>query len=32
MSLAELMRETFRPMPDSDKEAVEQFIERAVPC
>ncbi len=30
MSLAELMRETFRPMPDSDKEAVERFIERAM--
>ena len=30
MSLAELMRETFRPMPDSDKEAVERYIERAI--
>jgi methionyl-tRNA synthetase len=24
------MRETFRPMPDSDKEAIERFVERAM--
>ncbi len=30
MSLAEVMREAFKPMPDSDKEAVERFIERAM--
>ena len=30
MSLAEIMRETFKPMPSSDREAVERYIERAM--
>lgn len=30
MSLAEVMREAFRPMPDSDRAAVERYIERAM--
>ena len=30
MSLAEVLRETFRPMPDSDRAAVERYIERAI--
>ena len=30
MSLAEAVRDVFRPMPSSDREAVERFIERAM--
>ena len=30
MSLAEMMRKTFRPMPDSDRATVERYIEKAM--
>jgi len=30
LSLAELMRNVFKPMPDSDRAAVERYIERAM--
>jgi len=30
LSLAEMMRKTFRPMPDSDRATVERYIEKAM--